>query len=266
MHEISAVMGIPATKARNCLRHARSIRVRLAILALVLPWTVLASVAETTFAPVSARESAVIQARSGDPKSALVVLKNLVRNFPNDPRLLADATVVANWAGEDAYVLELYSHPETPKDDEGVVEAAARSARNQHMYGLALDLFIQAERLVPDRWQPRLGHGMVLLDQGHDKDAAALIKPLLEKNGSEPDIMRGRAYLCERQQDFACSIAMYQKLAAINPGKSAELRCQMGQSLSQLGGNARAQEMCDPPDSAAKLRLIAKGGAERVRW
>lgn len=266
MHENSAVVNMYSSRSRHCRRHTRFVCVRLTILALVLPWTVLPCFAESSFAPASARESAVIQARSGDPKSALIALKELILTYPNDPRLLADATIVANWAGEDAYVLELYSRPETPKNDEGVVEAAARSARNKHMYSLALDLFIQAEGLTPSRWQPRLGHAMVLVDEGHFKDAAALMSPLLEKNSTEPELMRGQAYLCERQQDFACSLAMYQKLAAIGSGKMAELRCQMGQSLAQLGGNSRAQEVCDAPDSAANSGLLAMAGAERVRW
>lgn len=255
-----------ANKIRSCLCDARPVPACLAILAFLLLSTALVSAAQTASAPTRARESAVIQARSGDPKGALVILKDLVNRYPNDPRLLADASIVANWAGDDAYALDLYSRANTPKDDVGVVEAAARSARNQHMYSMAIDLFARAERLAPDRWQPRLGHAMVLVDQGGDKDAAAVMKPLLEKNGSEPDVMRGQAYLCERQQNFACSIAMYQKLAVISQGKSAELHCQLAQALSQLGGNTLAQEMCDPPDRADKLRLLAATGAERVRW
>ncbi len=253
-------------KIRDRLCDARPAPARLALMAFLLLSMAIVSAAQTTSAPAQTREAAVIQARSGDPQGALVILKDLVAKFPDDPRLLADATIVANWAGEDAYALDLYSRADTPKNDAGVVEAAARSARNQHMYSLAIDLFARAERLTPDRWQPRLGRAMVLVDEGNDKDAAALIKPLFEKHGSEPDVMRGQAYLCERQQNFACSIAMYQKLAATSPGKSAELHCQIAQALSQLGGSTRAQELCETPDNAEKLRLLAATGAERVRW
>ena len=266
MQKLLRSMGRQADKKQIRLCDTRSISVRIAIMALIPLLVASASAADLAMAPTGARESAVIQARSGDPKGALVVLKELIGKFPNDPRLLADATIVANWAGEDAYVLAIYSRAETPKNEDGVIEAVARSARNQHMYSLASDLFTRAERLAPDRWQPRLGHAMVLLDQRKDKEAAILMKPLFETNGSEPDVMRGQAYLCERQQNFACSIAMYQKLAATTPAKGAELRCQMAQALSQLGGNTLAQEMCDAPDPAAKVRLIAGIGAERVRW
>jgi biofilm PGA synthesis protein PgaA len=266
MRKIRNSMGKFFKEIRVCLCGACPMPVLLAIMAFLPLSTALAYAAETASAPGRARESAVIQARSGDPKGALVVLKDLIARFPDDPRLLADATIVANWAGEDAYALDLYSRAETPKNDAGVVEAAARSARNQHIYSLAINLFAQAEHLAPDRWQPRLGRAMVLLDQGNDNDAAALIKPLFEKHGSEPDVVRGQAYLCERQQNFACSIAMYQKLAATSPGKSAELHCQVAQALSQLGGNTLAQEMCKPPDGTDRLRLLAAAGAERVRW
>jgi biofilm PGA synthesis protein PgaA len=266
MQRIPAIIRSPVKETLNGPCDALSVRFRLAIMVLIALLTALTSAAETPFAPVRARESAVIQARSGDPKGALAVLKELIEKFPHDSRLLADAAIVANWAGEDAYVLDLYSRAEIPKDDDGVVEAAARSARNQHMYGLALDLFARAEHLAPDRWQPRLGHAMVLLDQERFNDAEALIKPLLEKYGSEPDVMRGQAYLCEHQQDFACAMAMYQKLAATSPAKNPELHCQLAQALLQLGGNIQAQAMCDPPNSADKLRLLAATGAERVRW
>jgi biofilm PGA synthesis protein PgaA len=262
---IRAIMAL-VKETRKCLCDAFSLRAGLAILALIAFLTEPAYAADTAYAPVRARESAVIQARSGDPKGALVALKGLIGKFPYDPRLLADAIIIANWAGEDAYALDLYSRDETPKDYDGVVEAAARSARNRRMYGLALDLYARAERLAANRWQPRLGHAMVLLDQEHYNDAAALIKPLLDKYGSEPDVIRGQAYLCERQRDFACAMKMYQKLAATSPAKSADLQCQLAQALSQLGGNTQAQAICVPPNAADRLRLLAATGAEHVRW
>ena len=253
-------------ESRDNGRAGLSIRWRLAIAVLLLLAPALPNSAEMASAPVAVRESAVNQARSGDPKGALVILKDLVGKYPDDPRLLADVVIVANWAGEDAYALDLYARAETPKRDVGVIEAAARSARNLHRYDLAVDLFAHAEQLAPDRWQPRLGHAMVLVDEGHYDEAAAFVNPLLEKNGSEPEIVRGEAYLCERQQNFACAIQMYQKLLAQTPQESSELQCQLAQALSQLGGSTLAQGMCDSADRADQLRMLAASGAERVRW
>jgi biofilm PGA synthesis protein PgaA len=235
------------------------------LLILVLLWTA-SSMAEPASAPNAARESAVQQARLGDPKGALLILQKLVQNYPDDPRLLADTTIVANWAGDDSYALELYERMQTPKDDSGVTEAAARSARNLHEYDLALQLFRLEEGLSPNRWQPHLGYAMVLTDQGQYSAAAALMMPLLRNDGGEPDVERGEAYLCLRQQDFACAIGMYQKLLEQAPKERTELQCQLANALSQLGGDTQAQNMCDSADADGRLRLNAATGAERVRW
>lgn len=236
----------------------------LAMLLLFLPGAV--SLAEPPTAPQALRESAVRQARNGDPKGALHQLQELVRSYPDDPHLLADTAIVANWAGDDSYVLEIYAREQTPKDDPGVVEAAARSARNLHRYDQALPLFQRAESLAPDRWQPRLGYAMVLTDQGHLSAAADLMKPLLLKEGDEPDVERGEAYLCLRQQDYACSIAMYQRLLKQIPQDAKGIHCQIAHALSQLGGDTLAEDTCDISGGAEKLRLEAATGAERIRW
>lgn len=217
-------------------------------------------------APAAARESAVMQARSGDAKGALAKLKELVKSYPDDPRLLADATIVANWAGDDPYALDIYAKAQTPKNDAGVVEAAARSARNLHHYAVALDLFRDAANLARDRWQPRLGYAMVLTDEGHYDEAAEWMKPLVLTQGSEPDVERGEAYLCARQRDFACAIRMYQQLIQQIPGDRDRLQCQLAQQISELGGNTLARGMCDSARGTEKLQLVADQAAERVRW
>ena len=237
----------------------------LLALLLALPATK-ASSAETVPGPREARESAVLQARSGDPKGALLILQKLVGSYPDDARLLADTTIVANWAGDDSYAVELYLRKQTPKDDSGVTEAAARSARNLHQYDLALDLYRRAEALAPNRWQAQLGSAMVLTDQEKYSAAAELMKPLLESEGSEPDIERGQAYLCLRIKDFPCAISMYQQLLEKAPKDRNELQCQLASAVSQLGGDTLARSMCDATGTSEGLRLNAAIGAERVRW
>ena len=217
-------------------------------------------------APTSTRESAVGQARAGDPKGALRILQDLVQSYPDDSRLLADTTIVANWAGDDSYALGLYALQQTPKDDPGVVEAAARSARNLHQYDVALQLFRHAEALSPDRWQPRLGYAMVLTDEGQYDAAAVTMKSLLLNEGDEPDVERGEAYLCLRQGDSSCSLATYQRLLKQLPQDAKQIHCQMADALSQVGADSLAQTMCGTPGSEEMLRLEAATGAERVRW
>jgi biofilm PGA synthesis protein PgaA len=267
MHSTAISGSSPIIARRNSRRLAVTFAVSQYPLALLLVLlTTAASLAEPAPAPREVRESAVRQARSGDPKGALLILQELVRSYPDDPALLADTTIVANWAGDDSFALELYARKQTPKDNSGVTEAAARSARNLHQYDLALELYRRVEAFAPDRWQAQLGSAMVLTDQGKYSAAASLMKPLLQKEGSEPDIERGQAYLCLRQQDFSCAIIMYQRLLEQAPIERKALQCQLANAISQLGGNTLAQSMCDPADTSESLRLNAATGAERVRW
>lgn len=226
----------------------------------------IASSAEPGMAPRSLRESAVQQARKGDSRGALHKLQDLVRQFPDDSDLLADTTIIANWAGDDSYALEIYARKQTPKDNPSVIEAAARSARNLHRYDLALDLFRRAEIFSPNRWQPRLGHAMVLVDKARYGDAEEVMKPLLKDFEAEPDVERGEAYLCFQERDFPCAIAMYQHLLNQSPKDTAGLNCQISEALAQLGGDTIAQEICEIPDASEKLWLQAATGAEMVRW
>ena len=239
------------------------------------PWTaliLLLAVAAAEAAPVTAtapraeREAAVAKAKDGDAKGALAILRGLVRSYPDDPRLLADTTIVANWAGNDEYAVELFERSRTPKDDAGVVEAAARSARNLHRYKLALDLFRRAETASPERWQPRLGFAMVLTDQGRYREANTLMQPLMRDHGSEPDVERGEAYLCTRQLDFACAMKMYEQQMEQEPAQSSALKCQLAEAVSEAGGSTLGNQLCEQPNAQKNLWLEAAAGAERVRW
>jgi biofilm PGA synthesis protein PgaA len=266
-HRIYLSETSPIVVLRNSWRIARDVSVCKFLLASLLALQVSAAYsAEIRSAPREVRESAVQQARSGDAKGALLILQGLVRNYPDDPALMADTTIVANWAGDDRYALDIYARAQTPKDNSGTVEAAARSARNLHQYDLALNLYRRAEALAPDRWQAQLGSVMVLTDQGELSAAAELMKSLLRRNGKEPDVERGQAYLCLRQQDFSCAINMYQQLLEQGPKEREVLQCQLANAISQLGGNTLAATMCDAADASERLRLNAATGAERVRW
>ena len=252
----------------RCRELRRVMRMRVA------PWTALVlllvvagaqGAAETAAAPRAEREAAVAKARGGDAKGALAILRVLVRSYPDDPRLLADTTIVANWAGNDEYAVEMFERSRTPKDDAGVVEAAARSARNLHRYKLALDLFRRAEAASPDRWQPRLGFAMVLTDQGRYREANTLMQPLLRDYGSQRDVETGEAYLCMRQLDFACAMKMVEQQIEQEPADSRALKCQLAEVVSETGGDTLGDQLCGQADPK-HLRLEAAAGAEWVRW
>jgi biofilm PGA synthesis protein PgaA len=220
-------------------------------------------------APRAQREAAVLQARHGGAKAGLAVLKVLLQQYPDDPRLLADATIVASWAGDDQFAMDLYNRPLTPKDDAGVAEAAGHSARNLHLYSRSLDIYKLAHTLEPERWQPMLGEAMALTDLGDYEAAAKLMDPVVRRHKDDKDVLHGQGYLCSRLADFVCSIAMYQYYLEQFP-HDMDVRSDMTLALSHVGSQIFASDLYSKdivpavPDTDLRLSGVAAG--EETNW
>jgi biofilm PGA synthesis protein PgaA len=253
----------PFAKGRSAPGWLWKRRIAFGLSALLLP---LAAAPQTKLLVSEEHDAAVAQARAGDARGALPILRNLLQQDPANVRLLADTTIVASWAGDDAYALELYSRPSAPRDNYDVTAAAAHSARNLHRYDEALDLYRRAAQLRPDRWQAQLGQAMVLTDKGDYPQADALMKPLLQEHPADFEVETGEAYLCMGQGDFTCVIDMDQRRSAQMPQVSAEVQGQMSRALAQLGANTLAAAAYPGSDPQQALRLQADLGAQRVRW
>ena len=242
------------------------LRIGLLLVAGLISSVIIASASDSLR---SQREAAVAEARNGNSKAALAELQSLLQQYPGDARLLADTTIVANWAGNDQLTLDLYDLAATPKDDGGVAEAAARSARNLHRYDLALELYRRAQTLEPMRWQPQLGEAMTLTDTGDYVTAARLMQPLMRTHADERDVILGEAYLCGRQADFACSIAMDERYIE-RFQKNAQVSSDLAMSLIHIGSQTLASAYyaaeVAPEDAATETDLNGNAGGEEVRW
>ena len=229
----------------------------------------LAGASDVERAPRAEREAAVDQARHGGAKAGLAVLKRLVQQYPDDSRLLADTTIVASWASDDQYAMDLYDRPLTPKDDAGVAEAAGHSARNLHLYTRSLELYRLAHTLEPDRWQPRLGEAMALTDLGDYTTAAQLMDPVVRHHKDDKDVLRGQGYLCSRLADFVCSIAMYQYYLVQFPD-DMEVRNDLALVLSHVGSQTYASDFyaneIHPVQPETDLRLSGAAAGEETNW
>jgi biofilm PGA synthesis protein PgaA len=252
----------------------RTCRVVLRVPALICAFLFLVSAnragaSDVLRAPRAEREAAVMQARHGGAKAGLAVLKRLVNQYPDDSRLLADTTIVASWAGDDQYAMDLYDRPLTPKDDAGVAEAAGHAARNLHLYTRSLGLYRLAHKLEPDRWQPRLGEAMVLTDLGDYATAAKVMDPVVRHHKDDKDVLRGEGYLCSRLADFICSIAMYQDYLVQFPN-DLEARNDLALALSHVGSQVYASdfytEEIKPGVPETDLRLSGAAAGEEANW
>jgi len=245
------------------------LRVLALILAILSVGEGRAGASDVSRAPRAEREGAVMQARHGGAKGGLAVLKRLVEQYPDDPRLLADATIVASWAGDDQYAMDLYDRPLTPKDDAGVAEAAGHAARNLHLYTRSLELYRLAHKLEPDRWQPRLGEAMVLTDMGDYVTAAKLMEPVVRNHKDDKDVLRGQGYLCSRLADFICSIAMYQDYTVQFPN-DMEVRNDLALAMSHVGSQIYASDSykkeIKPAVPETDLRLSGAAAGEEANW
>ena len=110
---------------------------------------------------------------------------------------------------------------------------------------------------------------MTLTDTGDYGSAARLMQPLLRTHGEEKDVILGEAYLCSRQGDFACSIAMDERYID-KFQKNAQVRSDLALALSGIGSQTMASAYYGaevaPEDSAAKIGLNGSAGGEEVRW
>ena len=141
--------------------------VRVCAMAALLVWAAATAKAGAGAAPRSQREGAVAQARSGDTKVALATLRALVASYADDARLLADTTIVANWAGDDAYALELYVRPQTPKATEWQGYADADFVKvGPTQQGLVTEIHV--------RRGDKVAKGAPLFDQDDTSDKAAV--------------------------------------------------------------------------------------------
>ena len=105
----------------------------------------------------------------------------------------------------------------------------------------------------------------MLADRGDFNPASVLMQPLLRDHGDERDVVLGQAYLCSRQGDFACAMAMYERRLA-QSADDVETRCRLAQALSEMGGATYALHLCLHPDATVERRLAAAAAAEEVRW
>lgn len=210
-------------------------------------------------------ESAVAMARDGDAAAALVQLRGLLRQQPADTQLLADTAVVANWAGDDAFAVELLTSHPALQWPASAYEAAARSARNRGDFRKAVVWFDEAVRLDPSRRAAAAGAAMSLLEAGDHVAANTRADELLARAGDDAaDVWLAVAYVRLHSAQPMPALDLYQRVLN-RDAASREAADGVRAALRELGA-AQAALAQGGAVGDERERLDTDHVAATIRW
>lgn len=210
------------------------------------------------------QHKAAVQLARQDSAAGLVALQNLLKEQPENLRLVADTILAANWSGQDRLALDLYALHPALQDNADAVEATARSARNIGDRTLAAKLFRTAGKLSPDRWQPRLGLALTLAEDGQQDEAVPLLESLLIEQIHNAEAMAGCAYGFRLAGKPLRAMAAYEAWLELVP-QNEEAQNRLALTLSQVRGHYRAGQL-SASDALTRIEIAVGIAGRRVRW
>ena len=210
-------------------------------------------------------DAAVRLARSGSPGVALEQLLALHARYPEDARILIDAIIVANWAGDDARVVALMRESRLASRDADALEAAARSARNLQDFDAANAWIDATLRVAPTRLSARVTRAMLLVESDYVPAANLAIDDLLKAHPDEVSVVLAAAYVKQRSGEKFDALALYQRARTLEP-ESAEAAAGERVALGDLGAAHAALGQQAAPGKLERERLETDTVAEAVRY
>lgn len=137
-------------------------------------------------------QQAIEQARSGQTELALQQLRALATEHPDRKKYIYDYMQVLLWAERNDEVLQEAENLDLQIAPAYALETVAKAARNKGQWNKALTLYRQAAELTPDRLTPKLGIGLVLLDQRKAEDARRYFDALA-KTTQDKEVLTAQA-------------------------------------------------------------------------
>jgi len=156
--------------------------------------------------------AALVLAREGHTEQAIEQFKQLVKSHPEVQRYLFDYLQILSWADRDEEVIQQSAKIDVQHAPVYVLEAIAKAARNLSDFKKAEALYRTAMVKAPERLAPKLGLGLLLIDQGQ---AASAITYLHELSATYPDdveIIMAQAYAHELASQYSTACRYYQKV------------------------------------------------------
>lgn len=210
-------------------------------------------------------DSAIRMARLGDTGLALERLLALHAKYPEDARILIDAVIVANWAGNNSRAVELMRESRLASRDADALEAAARSARNLHDYDSANAWIDAVLRVDPRRLSARVTRAMLLAESDYVPAAKLAVDELLAAHPNDVAVVLAAAYVKQRSGDKFDALALYQRAKALKPD-SVEAAAGVRLALGNVGAAHAALEQTPKPGKVERERLHTDTVAEAVRF
>ncbi|TAN27293.1 MAG: poly-beta-1,6 N-acetyl-D-glucosamine export porin PgaA [Castellaniella sp.] len=123
-------------------------------------------------APAQDYDTLIQQARAGDYSPALTMLRQRLRQTPDDRRVLGDYILISGWAGHSKAITQAYEQAESPGNlSSQALNTVARAYRDTQRWNNAITLFQQGERRFHNQPAFTYGHIMTLADAGRTDDA-----------------------------------------------------------------------------------------------
>ena len=218
-------------------------------------------------------QDAVQLARDGNTQEALLRLRHLHAQFPDQQNITFDLAVVAGWHGADEEALTLLSQTPLAELPDYVLSAYARSARDYGNWPLAMDLY----RALADRAgygvAGAIGQAMVSADAGQFERGHQVLTELRPQPPSSSndfaELQVARGYLHERAGELSRALACYNLGIRHHPDHTG-LRKRRALVASGLGAATVAQRELqrnsDVFDEEEVARIELDVAAMQLRW
>ncbi|HXV76874.1 MAG TPA: poly-beta-1,6 N-acetyl-D-glucosamine export porin PgaA [Candidatus Polarisedimenticolaceae bacterium] len=170
------------------------------------------------------REEAVELARSGQYERALESFERLRAEYPEEPSVLYDQTVVLFWAGRHTDALGNAPWIDPRLAPAYVISAVAGSARNTQQFAMAVEWYGHALAADPDSVDARVGLAMSLADAGEPRRARQTLEAVEPAARQTARVRLSSAYLYTRDGAQLEAIGEYDAVLEVDPDNFEALR------------------------------------------
>ena len=217
----------------------------------------------------SRHEQAVLLARKGQIRQAVLQLAKLHDQNPADDSITNDLIVIAVWAGRYGEAEKLFSAKKQESYPEYVRDAMVNGYRGLRKPKRALQLLDKLLQKHPDNIPWQLRKALLLIDMGHATQAEKILLHVADRATRLKDFHLAAAYLHESRKDWLTALGDYENGLELLP-RDKLLRHREILTLNQLRAPTAALNHAANGPQLVKIdehaRLLAGRAAQLLRW